>query len=435
MGKAKLFSAKTATFTLFFLVFVFNLFSDPVLSPDSDSYLSMSPIRSPGYPLFLSLHFLIFGEGNLYSVLVSQTIINIAAIYFISKTLKDIFRLSEWTGVLLAFLFLIPCLPPFLTGAAINYTTCVILAEGLSYPLFLGVFSFILKGVLNKNNTALLVSFFLTSLLVLIRPQFVFMLPLLLIILGYISLFQRNHFRILLLAIGLGSSIASYLILERAYYYLAHGKSEHIPFIGLQLVVQPLFLASPNDEALFLTSPERDLFRSTLQEMSAKGLTLDQLRKTSLPHEHPDARHFMAAYNPICHGIVSPLMAHHLMEKDVFQRDALLTKIALTLIKVHPISYLKLYGSNIFYANIRSYPFLFILGALSLFCFFTHYRKRDKLSLLGCIIILTTAGNLTLIAFFEPILSRYSFYTDILLAAFFIILINKALTASQGETQ
>jgi len=420
-----------ASLALFSCVFLANLLTGPVLSPDSSSYIAMSAIRSPLYPLFLQAHFFffgpVFGLENFYPILVSQTLLTLFAVYFISKTLEEIFHVSKRALFLLHLIFLVSSIP-FVCG----YSTQFLMSEALAYPLFLITVACILKGVFSKNTNALLHSFFYALLLILTRSQFIFLYVVLAIVLLYIGVFQRKSFRMGVLTVGFLSSIFAHTFLEKSYHYFTHGQFEQIPFIGIQMIVQPIFLSTQSDESKLSTPQERAIFNTTQEEMKAQGLTLEQMKKNSFPHDLPDAVHFMAAYNPICHGIISPAVGQHGV-KDAFEADTILKKMSMSLIKANPLGYLKLYGQNIFYSTIRIYSFLFILGVFSFLCFFMHTQYRDKLSFFGLLVMITTLGNLTLIAFFEPLLVRYTFYTDFLLAALFIIVIDKALLAYKGE--
>ena len=142
------------------------------------------------------------------------------------------------------------------------------------------------------------------------------------------------------------------------------------------------------------------------------------------------ARHFYEQYNPICWGIVAPVLQKNNIS-DLYQMDKFTLKMSFVLISAHLKDNIGLYCSNII-ANLGGYYFTLFLavsGLLSLFVLFrrTEVEVRSRnLALCFTLILTLSLANYALVALVEPVLRRYAAYTDTLLISILIIFVAEA---------
>ena len=170
------FKVKYDLFSLLFIVITlcFVLKTGALYSQDSLGYLNMDIYRSSGYPLFIAFHKLIFGSFFIFILLLSQFAINIYGIFFITKNISNCLSLSKWNS---NFLLILLSIPFFYEIKVINK----ILSEALAYPLFLLIIGNILNFITFKNFKNIYFSIILLVILIQVRGQFLFLVPVLVI--------------------------------------------------------------------------------------------------------------------------------------------------------------------------------------------------------------------------------------------------------------
>lgn len=413
----------------FILLFIALWLQGPWLQTDSQSYLTKSPIRSALYPLLLQLNTWLF-PGQWGGLVFVQLALGFYSAYFTASKLKKLFALNHWLSSLLMILFLIPYYGPLKFGNSI-------LSEALCYPIFLFAFSYLLEGLFQRKTKSLLYFLGLTSLLILTRRQFLFLYPVFTCVLIYLGVVHRKQFKLSLLTIAFALSILGTHLLERTYQYFNHNHFTTIPFTGMQLIVAPLYLSTPNDAALFENTLEKIIFLEIQEKMQAKHLSYQTINTS--PHFnltiYPQFLnlavypHYFENYGPICWEVLFPVIneidENNNLYLNHYDRDTLLIKMALTLIQVHLKEYLALYISNIIFNLGGLFPtLLFVLMAFLAFVY--HCLRRDDLSLGLVVTFLLTFGNYFLIAIVEPILIRYSIYTNTLLLGMLTIALSIA---------
>jgi hypothetical protein len=408
----------------FVLLFIVLWWQGPWLQPDTQSYLTKSPVRSALYPLFLQLNTWL-SSNQWGGLLFAQLALGFYSAFFTASKLKKLFALNPWLILLLFVLFLIPYYGPLKFGNSI-------LTEAVCYPIFLFASTFLLEGLFQRKTKPLLYFLAFTSLLILTRRQFLFLYPAFTCVLIYLTVVHRKHFNLGLLTVTFVLSIVGTHLLERTYQYLNDNHFATLPFTGMQLVVAPLYLSTPNDVELFETTLEKTIFLKVQEKMQAKQLSYQAIN--TRPHFnlaiYPQFLnlvvypHYFESYGPICWEILFPILSEQGF-KDLYEIDSFTTHMALTLIQAHFKEYLALYASNIIFNLGGLFPTLF-LGLIALLAFIYHCLKKDNLSLGILVTLLLTSGNYLLVAIVEPILIRYSIYTTVLSLAMLTITLSFA---------
>jgi Dolichyl-phosphate-mannose-protein mannosyltransferase len=100
-----------------------NLFHHGIygLSDGANAEIQPTLIRLPGYPLFLGLIFLLFGNGNLHAVLLAQIPIDLLSCWLIARFVRE--QVSDRAGT--AALFLAALCPFTASYSAIALTECL----------------------------------------------------------------------------------------------------------------------------------------------------------------------------------------------------------------------------------------------------------------------------------------------------------------------
>lgn len=408
-GKAGLFDYCYVGF--FAVLFIFLYLKGPILHPDSGGYIHNATIRSPLYPFILSIYTYFWGS-QFQALLFFQLLGGFMAVYFTAHTFRCIFKLPAFLFFLITLVLCSPYYGPGLFGNAI-------LTEALCYPLFLLMFAFLLRGLAEKKQGNLYCALFITVLLVLTRGQFLFLFPAFAIILLWISLFERRSFRWIPLGIYFILSIVSSHLLEKTYQYYYHGQFARVPFTGMQLVVAPLYLSKAEDSVFLKTKLEQDLFKDVWTQMKKKKLHFASLNSDGYFHVNTYT-HFNNHYNDICWGTVSPLLSKHKLTTP-YQIDATLTQMGTSLIFNNLKGFFTLYCLNILF-NLGGLYYALLIMVTGFAAVTIFVKTRSTVSMAYLLITLLTAGNYFLIALVEPVLRRYSAYTDVLQVSIFLIL-------------
>ena len=260
--------AKYLVWGLFLLTTLLVVYRKLVYFPDSDGYLQSYLIRTAGYPLFLKAVSAISGDYFEWVLKALQALIGCWGIGYFLKTLTRLKVLKpEWAVLLCAFL-----LAPYFFDIKIGNK---VLSEALAYPLFLVVSSQFFRALINKNTRSLLIAIPWLFLLLTVRAQFLFMVP---IGLGLTYLIYRENRQLKPLLIGLGLWIALPMatnLTDRVYHSIEHGHFVRTPWRGIHFLAPAMFVAETEDVDLFTDPTQREYFRQMHQSLADQKLHID----------------------------------------------------------------------------------------------------------------------------------------------------------------
>ena len=120
---------------LLFFVLMFILYGPGVYN-DSDQYIKMHIHREPLYPLFLKLLRDFFGESFLYPMGIIQNVFMAIAIYLLTRTIGDRFKLPVSMEALVACIQVFPHIMTKYFSAMSVFVTNSVMSEALAFPLF-----------------------------------------------------------------------------------------------------------------------------------------------------------------------------------------------------------------------------------------------------------------------------------------------------------
>lgn len=192
---------------IFYLTFA--LLDGPFLSPDSETYISMSLHREPLYSLWLALFRALFGPDQtvwLQWAVVGQSLLAAFAAWSIPACLCRRLSLPKKTAViLLAFPLAVSLLCRFGAGRQAMYSNGIE-SEAIALPLFLlfirFLYGYILEGLSSSfpakaalTNRNLVIAWFLSFLLISTRKQMYCTLALLLFVLLVEEVYTKQLLR------------------------------------------------------------------------------------------------------------------------------------------------------------------------------------------------------------------------------------------------
>lgn len=384
------------------------------LVPDSGSYGLGSIIRGPLYPLFLKILSWPLA-GGLWLALVVQLILGMSSAVFFARTLKNVFSLSNSGSVLIFSLILFPYVVPMYSFGN------TIWSEALSYPLFIYAMGFFYCFLKTKEKKSFYLFLSCVVALVLVRRQFIIFYPFLLIFWTYGIFTKRFPFKnIQLLGLMVGSIVLAELI-SMLYVYGYSGVFAHSPFTWRQLSVAPLYLSQAEDVVLFKDPMLQDLFLEMHSMLVKKGAFYQRDLLNIDPQEMLLWGNFYRQYNHIVHQITPQvIMAKGIV--DPFQFEFIYQKLSVPLAISHIKEYAMLLIMNISRTLGFYYGFLIVgVGAFS-GIYILRFSESKWAHLLFWSSLLNI-GNYVAVALAEPVLRRYTMYTDILQLTSFVIIL------------
>ena len=255
---------------LFLLAFVLILRSPIVYFPDSTGYVDMHIIRTPGYPLFLQLMQFVFGTAFETATMVFQAIFGFFSIYFFIHKLRSHQLINNFFSVCFAIVLLLP----FVSGGKIANS---ILSEAISYSLYLLIIGYYITFFISKNKKELLYALPLLALLLITRYQFVYMIPLALLLIVWVS-FKTRTFKQYTIPIALFLLLPLMTsLIDRTYHKIVHNHFVSTPWTGMNVITAAFFVADAEDVAIFESDQEKEFFRKTYEDLVAEKMNINQL--------------------------------------------------------------------------------------------------------------------------------------------------------------
>ncbi len=380
--------------------------TNTITHPDSLGYINADLIRSFGYPMFLAIHKIIFGSQYLAVVSFSQCLFILISAYIFTKTIE---KHLIYNKLYVFLLFVILLVPIFFETKVANS----ILSEGISYSLYLLFLSCFFEIVFTPNPKVkyFVISVLLVFLLINTRGQFLFLIPFLILILAlkhYHKKIDTKKFYLLFVLIIVIPIIS--ILTDKTYHKIKHNHFVSTPWTGIQLAALPFFLSQEEDATLFKNDTEKKYFLFVYKKIKKQKLLLSQLN----PDEY-DYDFYAKNYTTICNTTLSEYGELFFKNDNALVRtvknDKITIKIALILLKQHPIKWGTFVVKNL-YNGFYSISY-FVTLIFLLFISFAYYLKtKAKLFFVVAFLSLLVFLNLVLIALVEPIIARYIFYNN-----------------------
>lgn len=406
---------KKVIFASLGIIFLFCLRQGVILTPDSGTYISLSPVRIGLYPLTILLFQSIFKGYALQALVVFQLGFAITASYHLATFLRSTFNLPAF----MHWVFIATFLSPLIVFKSANE----IMSEGLAYPLFLVSSYFLLKGVVSKNIKCLLAFSFSIFLLSFTRQQYLFFYGIGVVSFLFLFFFAKDFHKNTFYLLSIFLSLGSFFLAERSYHLLVHHSFSQTPFVGCQFIIRPLFLATEDSYKDFTNPSERRHIKETVDEMLDRKI----LEKDPT---HRGSDHYSVYFTPIAKIFVKSIdkiWEHEYKKNDPFQYtkviDHQVTSMALTLISHNFFNYIKSYAKDIIYGFGGSIYLILCFSLAVYFLFRVLFLNEKNMFLVSFILAaLIHFGNLAVICLFEPPLTRYTYSTSTLLGSLIFII-------------
>ena len=399
------------------LTLIFFIKTDPIYYSDSGGYLDISLIRSCGYPLYISLHKFIFGNNFITYLLLSQYILTIYACLYLTKSISKTLNLNKYFLIILFGILVIP----------IVYGTKVansILSESLAYPLFLIIVGHLLIAFLNKKNVYFYYSLFLTLILILVRGQFLFLIPAIIIsyvFINYNELFTKKA----MLIIGITILLPFLAILiDVMFHKIKHNQYTTTPWTGIQIATMPFFVSDQDDYKIFETKQQQEYFKFIYKKLEQKKLLASQF-----PKDKDILEFYHKNFIVICNSTINKegetfFKTNNPALKTIYN-DKITSSMTFPLIKNNFSKWLSVYLRNVAkgFDTSKMMIFYFILLLLSIYIFIKNECTESKFFII-CLLLMF--GNIFIVALAEPTGTRYIFYNSWILITIFLTLFQKS---------
>ena len=322
------------SFLVAVLLYLLHIGVLPFVNPDTTQYVNGSAFRAPAYPTFLHLDMLFSGTKNFYLAFIVQLLLGIVSTCYAGNTFKKLLNQPAWMGYLFTVIFLIP----YFFG---DYKFANrLLSEALCYPLYLIGFSQLLLGLTEKKVKPLIIFSGALYLMVLTRPQLMFLYPIAFLAWIYVVFYFRiSCTQKSLLLLGLVAVIACTTLTDRLYHYTRHGHFASEPGLGISLAIAPLYLSQPDDINLFHNTRQKELF-TTLH----KKLLEHKTNINFYPQSHSENIYynFAGSFNIIAWDIIYQTFKNK-HQQDWYLINSQLVPMDFTLLKAHWKEYANLW--------------------------------------------------------------------------------------------
>ncbi len=417
MSSLKLIPIFKKTLTIPFLLivsFVYVMIFGISILPDSNTYIEGHEFRTVGYPIIIHVFKKIFRENALFCLVFLQLFLWLLSSLFFVKEISRVFNLPKYVTFFLLIIMCLPLNPYDKFGNAV-------LTESFSFIGIIWFLIFIFRTFEKNNLKEFLI---LTLILVfsqLIRPQMQF-LSFFLIIISFPLFFIKKKQGFFFIICGiLGFFISSNI--DKTYHYFKHDRFGTIPFTGIQIINLPLFtISKKNIEKIRNPSHKIDILL-----MKEKLIKNDPYNNQEIFEASRPINNFAASYNTIISKAIYPTLRERYPEYKHNEIDKKLIELTKEIVFVcllnQPVSLISAYIDNIVHLGFAGWIwFLLTFSILILSLFYFIKFKTQRLFILLSICIAHFC-NIILVSVLEPVIWRYSFYTELPLTVIIITLL------------
>ncbi|KAA1242625.1 glycosyltransferase family 39 protein [Aquimarina sp. RZ0] len=415
---------------LYLLVAVFVLWKGVITEPDTLSYVGLSIITPPGYGTFLFVFRKLLGDENYFPFIVlTQLILCFTSCWYLIKILKRIFTINKKILILIDVILLAPVLIP--EYLVVNR----IVTQGLTYPFFLIIISFLLQTVFEKRKFSgwfLLISVFAG---ILTRTQFLFIVPVILLVLGYQWYLTRNLKKYVPLGIAFIAMPVLVSVIQKTFNYAVHDNYINISSTGLQVMIMPFFVADAEDYLLY-KSPKTQAYYKQMYQTAVDRKLLDDFYK---PVNDNVFHHFDYNFVNISYGVLSKKGRLFLRPSDpdsieaMIENDKFLMDMWLPLLLDNFWKCLDLFYKNVEHAFGGFYMIWFYV-LVFVFSGYSWRKYDDELALFSLLLMVLTFSNILLVCIVQHSIGRYMIYHQWFLPVLLILLFNRLLLLQKSKT-
>jgi len=397
-------------FISFFLVF----FLGANFNPDSISYINDDKIRPPAYPLIINFFDYIFEKNSLNILAFFQVFFWLCASIYFSVFLCKVLNLELYNRYIFIFFLILPINP-------IHQYGNTILTESFSYICCIGIFINIYNFYKYQNKKYFFYLFFILLLALTLRHQMIF-LNFSFLIFSLILLILKKVKKSFILFFVSFLSLVFATFLNKSSNFFKHHQFEENKRIGLQLIILPLFNIS-QESILKINNLEQ---RKIIAEMKEKYDIINPFSKVNKENTIPppsNINHFASSYNIIISYSVLPVINNYYPNLSENQRDEKLINLSKTILKTsfknEPLKTVKIYLDNIIKLGFSGFIWFFICCFILYYSLIKFFKSKSNTMFFTLFLSTTHFVNIFIVSLVEPVLFRYSFYTNLALCALF----------------
>ncbi|MFA5161216.1 MAG: hypothetical protein WC421_03135 [Elusimicrobiales bacterium] len=393
-------------------VFVFLAAKGPLPVPDSQSYLDAAITRAPGYPALLMLFHAVFGGWQLPAVCAFQLAVCVCGARFFAAALEQPAAIEAVIQILaLAPLFKLP------TGGEPFFAN-MIASDGISYGLWLFLAGMGARLLRAPSARGLAGFGAVYAALMLARPQFLFMVPVIMLACALLAAYRRISWRAVWLALpALAVFLAATGFAERTWHYAVNGRFVKSQALGTQLIPPALYLAKAEDAALF-SGPEAGLFSEAFAKAEANGWTAPRRRAANLMM----AAHYTSVYDNLrasfCAGVGG----------NGADCASAAGPVARKLLLAHRLEYVKLIAAQCL--SYWPYYHAWAVAVVIALCFLSFRGRPGAVYFIFA--VLADVLNLATVCAAATAGPRYMIHTEIVLAAALLVFLSGAYMINSG---
>ena len=242
---------------------------EPIIHTDSNRYIDGSLIDPPIFHFLITIMLSLF--GSLKSIVVLQTLLVGFAIVYFTRTFSDIFNLNILNKTIISLFLFLPIIKFYNN----------ILTEATGYALSLFFVSFISKLIFNFSIKNLCWSTFFVIMLLLLRKQFVFLYPLVLLLYSGIFILNKSKKKFLWISICILSIFLVpifFTSLNKHIIESSNGKKIYQDLDGYGLYyftyIDSIYISNINDVDLFENQNVKKTLYKTFEEMDKQKMLI-----------------------------------------------------------------------------------------------------------------------------------------------------------------
>lgn len=408
---------------LIFLAIIFFLCTHlPYLGNNAPTYSDFTIIRQPVYSIFIWF-FHWAGKYQFKYAMWTQGLLTFFALAYARHWLKKNLNLTD-ISIIPVFLLVLVTISFYYQIISLDDP------EGLTFPFFIFTFFNTVECFQQFNLKKIISLAIWVSILVLARTQFYFYYGIFIVLLGWYFWKKIAIKKLFVCAVIFILTILATNLLDRSYHYVMNDSFTTEPFSGLSIIIQPLYLASP-DAAKYFTNPkEKAIVQSLLNKINGQKLNSDvkALASTKIQYYEYANQGYTRSYLPIQYSVNKIVTG--ISFDDIYRVDSAalfsLNKTTLSISKtlfLHNIKeniYLYCYRMIDFMGGIAPFLFFCLLFFIAIIKIFRNRNINDSsiTELFVFLILLTTFFNAMIVAVAEPFCARYFCYTQFLLYCF-----------------
>ncbi|MGB0896769.1 MAG: hypothetical protein ACPGU9_03600 [Flavobacteriaceae bacterium] len=412
MGKIKKHAIQYVFIILSITSLLFVGVKGPLLYNDSNAYFGMWPYVSAGYPFFLrSLH-VVFGDMYPMAAVTLQYIAVIVSIYVFVTKFLTLFKLQTYQYILILLLLFYPVFDSNV------YMITNISTEGLCFALFLQVIHLSYRVLFLHDVKLLLLLWLFMIVLVSIRGQFQFLVPVFIAI-ELVRFFMTKKWSFKHLIVLFTIPLAVFVV-DNVYHKLIQKQYFSTPFVWTAFVTSILFVADDADVEFLDTENQKEVFKLVKAKFKEKGVD----NKSHKYYEEPiDYNYFFYHYElpTLCNQTVQQDVLNYYLEGQPRDTEHIVAAY-LKLERTHKELFFQLFPhvfqkwSALTFQNFKTgiggvsiaIAYIFALVILLMYYAKTHQTLLLWMSCLLVVLLL----NRVVVSVSVHGLTRYFFYTD-----------------------